>query len=59
MNEYRAYVVGQDGHIKGFRAYACASDVDATVWARQPLDDNDIELWSGERFVVRLGYQDK
>jgi hypothetical protein len=24
------------------------------VWAKQLVDDHDVELWSGERFVKRL-----
>ena len=53
--EYRAYIVGDDGHFVGCRAFVCESDADATVWARQLIDRHDIELWSGERFVVRVG----
>ena len=56
MNEYRMYMMGQDGHIKGSRAFVCENDDDATVWARQLRDDHDIELWSGDRFVIRLDH---
>jgi hypothetical protein len=49
MNEYRAYVMGHDRHIQSLRAFVCANDVDATVWAKQLVDGHDIELWS-ERF---------
>ena len=54
MNEYRAYTMGHDGHITASRAFVCEGDEDATVWARQLVDGHDIELWSGERFVIRL-----
>ena len=56
-NEYRAYVMGHDGHIKASRAFICQNDEDATVWAKQLVDGHDIELWNGERFVIRLGHR--
>ena len=54
VNEYRAYIVGEDGHIATFRAFVCDSDADATVWAEQLVDGHDVELWSGDRMVTRL-----
>jgi len=49
--------MGHDGHIKSSRAFVCESDDDATVWAKQLVDGHDIELWSGERFVIRLDHR--
>jgi hypothetical protein len=57
--EYRAYIVGDDGHFMSVRAYIGDGDADATVWARQLLDGHDVELWSGERFVTRLSHENK
>jgi hypothetical protein len=54
VNEYRAYIVGADGHFAGYRSFVCSDDADAMVWAKQLVDDHDVELWSGERFVKRL-----
>ena len=54
MNEYRAYIVGGDGHFTGYRAFRCHDDEQAIAWAGQLLDGQDVELWSGERFVVLL-----
>ena len=54
MTEYRAYVMGHDGHIKSSRAFVCENDADAIVWAEQMVDGHDIELWSGDRIVKRL-----
>lgn len=59
MNEYRAYTVGDDGHFTASRAFTCANDGDAIVWAKQLVDGHDVELWSGERFVVKLEHQEK
>lgn len=59
MNEYRAYTIGEDGHITSCRAFKCAEDGEAVVWAKQLLDGHDIELWSGDRFVIRLEHQEQ
>jgi hypothetical protein len=55
MAEYRAYRVGLDGHFIGYEPLVCVNDAEATAKARRLVDGYDIELWSGERFVVRLG----
>jgi hypothetical protein len=52
--EYRAYVVGDDGHFLRFEALICADDAEAIAKAKRLVDDHDVELWSGERFVARL-----
>jgi hypothetical protein len=42
MIEYRAYVIGEDGHIASFRASVSDGDADATVWAKQLVDGHDV-----------------
>jgi hypothetical protein len=54
MDEYRAYTVGVDGHFIGFEPLKCANDAEAIEKATRLLDGHDVELWSGERLVVRL-----
>jgi len=54
MKEYRACTVGQDGYFIRYRAFKCAEDAEALVWAKQLVDGYAIELWSGERFIARL-----
>jgi len=58
VNEYRAYVMGDDGRITASRAFRCADDSEAVVWAKQLVDGHDIELCSGERFVIRLEHRE-
>ena len=53
MNEYRTYVIGDDGHIKSSRAFVCENDADAIVWAKQLVEGHDIALWSRDRLVKR------
>ena len=54
MAEYRAYVVGHDEHFLGFEPLICADDAEAITMAKHLVDVHDVELWSGERFVIRL-----
>jgi hypothetical protein len=54
MAEYRAYTVGLDGHFVASRPLVCADDAEAIEKARGLVDSHDIELWSGDRFVLRL-----
>jgi hypothetical protein len=46
VQEYRAYIVGHDGHFISYRAFFCDSDNDATEWAKQLVDGHDVELWN-------------
>ena len=59
MPEYRAYVVGEDEHFVGFEPMICRDDAEAILKAGRLVDDHDIELWSGERLVVRLSHEKK
>jgi hypothetical protein len=51
--EYRVDTVGGDGHFTGFEL-VCADDSEAIEKAKRLIDGNDIELWTGGRFVTRL-----
>jgi hypothetical protein len=57
--EYRAYVVGRDGHFIGFEPLVCADDAEATEKAERLVDGHDVELWNGDRLVIRLGHKPK
>jgi len=54
MPEYRANFVGDDEHFVGFEPMICRDDAEAITRARRLLDTHDIEVWSGERLVIRL-----
>jgi hypothetical protein len=54
MAEYRAYLVGSDGHFVGFEPLSCADDTEATEKATSLVDGHDVELWNGARLVVVL-----
>jgi hypothetical protein len=52
--DYRVYFVGSDGHFVRFVGLFCSDDAEAIEQARRLIEDQDIELWSGERFIIRL-----
>jgi len=43
----------------GFEPLVCADDADAIKRAQQLLSSQDIELWCGARFVIRLEHKSK
>ena len=54
MAEYCFYVVGCDGHFVGCEPLVCGDDVQAIEKAKRLVEANDVELWCGERLVIRL-----
>jgi hypothetical protein len=59
MLDYRAYRVGVDGHFVGFEPMICADDAEAIEEAKRLVDGHDVELWSGERHVIRISHEPK
>jgi hypothetical protein len=59
VTEYRAYTVGRDGHFDGSEPLICDNDDDAVAKACRLLHGKDIELWHGERLVIRLAARKK
>jgi hypothetical protein len=54
VTDYRAYTIGPAGRIIGYEPLTCGSDEEAIEKATDLITKHDIELWSGERLVVRL-----
>lgn len=54
MLNYRAYIVGLDGHVLKCVELDCATDSAALEQARGLVDDRDVEIWNGSRFVAKL-----
>ena len=52
--DYRAFTVGDDGHFTGFEPFVCADDVEAIEKAKRLVGSCDVELWCGDRLVIRL-----
>ena len=54
MSEYRVYAIGPDGHIFKAEPMICEGDEEAIAQAQALVAEHTIEVWSGDRFVVRL-----
>jgi hypothetical protein len=52
--EYRAYVIGSDGHIVNATGLVCENDEQAIAEVGTFLLDRAIEIWNGDGFVIRL-----
>jgi len=57
MPEYRAYIVGHDGHFIGYEPLVCPDDSDAIEKAKLLVNGHDVELWTGPRLVAKLEHQ--
>ena len=57
MPEYRAYLIGLDGHFHSSTAIE-APDDDAAVEAAKPLvDGHDVEIWQRDRKITVLSHK--
>jgi hypothetical protein len=54
MADYRAYIIGQDGHFIGAIQLVCPDDDTAKQYAEQLVDGHDVELWQCERQVAKF-----
>jgi hypothetical protein len=54
MREYRAYIMGPDGHIERRVDLICKDEDTAKEQARQLVDGHDVELWQGSRKLARF-----
>jgi hypothetical protein len=52
MQEYRAYVIGPDGHIQQRIDLLCADDNAAKEQARQLVNGHAVELWQLGRQIA-------
>ena len=51
MQEYRAYIMGPDGHVHKRVDLRCSDESEAIVRAKQLVDGHDIELWQLDRLI--------
>jgi hypothetical protein len=54
MSEYRAYLVGNDGHFINVMEFRCPDDTEAVEQAKQLVDGHDVEVWQLARKVTIL-----
>jgi hypothetical protein len=54
VQQYRANIVDAHGHFIRFEPLVCRDDGEAVANAKRLVEGHDIEVWSGDRFVMRL-----
>jgi hypothetical protein len=59
MPEYRAYIIGDDGHFFEAVPLECADDAEAIEKAKRLVDDHDVELWQRDRKVATFAHKPK
>jgi hypothetical protein len=57
MAEYRAYLIGSDGHFWEALHLSCTDDAEAIEKAKQLVDGKDAELWQLDRKIAKLNHQ--
>ena len=51
MQDYRAYIMGSDGHVQNRVDLRCNDDAEAIRLAKQLVDGYDVELWNLDRHI--------
>ena len=59
MPEYRAYLIGSDGHFQQAVPLDCADDDAAKQAAEQLVDGHDVELWQLDRKIATFNHKPK
>jgi hypothetical protein len=59
MQEYRAYIVGPDGHVEGRFNLHCSNEAEAIKLAKQFVNDHDVELWQLDRRIETFRHTSK
>jgi hypothetical protein len=54
MPEYRAYIIGSDGHFHSSVQLDCTDDEVAKEQAKQLVDGHDVELWQRDRKIAKF-----
>jgi endonuclease YncB( thermonuclease family) len=49
--------LGTDGHFVRYEGLSCSDHAEAIKQAERLAANQDIELWSGDRFIVALTYK--
>jgi len=57
MPEYRAYIVGSNGHIRRRIDFLREEDDGAKAYAKQLVNGHDVEVWQGGRRVAAFEHR--
>jgi hypothetical protein len=59
MPEYRAYIIGDDGHFHEAVPLVCADDTEAVEKAKRLVRGRGVELWQRDRKVATFEHKSK
>ena len=59
MAQYRAYLIGDDGHFYDVFQLVCADDAEAIEMAKKLVIDRDVELWQLDRKIGTFSLKQK
>jgi hypothetical protein len=59
MAQYRAYLIGDDGHFHDVVPLVCDDDAEAIVMAERLAIDHDVELWQLDRKITAFSRKPK
>jgi hypothetical protein len=59
MPDYRAYLIGSDGHFYKSIVLDAPDDAAAVISARQLVDGHDVELWQRDRKIAKFEQKKK
>ena len=57
MQDYRAYLLDEDGHIIRRVDMVCPDELAASEHARQLVDGHDVELWQGAKKLATFKHR--
>jgi uncharacterized heparinase superfamily protein len=54
LSGYQAYATRSDGRFMWVEELICSDDGEAIAKAKRVMGDCDVEVWNGDRFIIRL-----
>ena len=57
MHEYRAFVMGLDGHVMLRRDFSAVDDEAAKAHAKRYVDGHDVEVWQLNRKIAVIPHE--
>jgi hypothetical protein len=58
MRDYRAFILGPDGHVIDRTDMFCANDEAAKKRAKQLVNGHDVELWHHDRKLAEFKHEE-
>jgi hypothetical protein len=56
--DFRAFIVGKDGHIKGCINLVCNDEIEAKEYAKRLVDGDVVELWHRDQKIAVFPHND-